>query len=794
MRPSSEGTAPYGAAHVSLALSARDRARVEEVEQLARSGAAGLPTLVGLLDDPSWAVRRAVVAALARLGDDAIAPLCAILRTGRDNEARLAATVDALVASRSDVSAAMLRLLDEPQPPTICDALQVLGRRKETHALARIASLAMHSDDNVAVAAIEAMGRMAGASAVEPLVAAVKTRNFFRTFPALDALGRTRDQRAVDPLVALLEDPLYATEATRALGRTGQPAAVTALGPVLLRPADSTVRIAAAALTDLHDTFEASYADPRRFAELLRASVSPSSASMRLIRSLGSASPSEQIAIARVLGWLRDENGVVQLVELLDREAVAAAAASALRDMGEHATPYLLAALRTGTSARRMQVLPLVGYSAAAVEELVACLEDPDRTVRALACEALARAGNASVVPALFRLIGDPDARVSQAASGAIQALGSLETRQLALAEARSNDSRARRAAIRIVSYFGYTEGLDVLVEAMSDPDERIREAAIGGLPLVEDDRAIAALVAGAAHENHKTRAACVRALGSTQPDERVVRVLGAALDDPDSWVRYYACQSLAKLRVTQAASAVVKRIDDPAGHVRVAAVEAAAHLRTPEGLGALVRATESTDPDLRRAAIIGLGVARQADTIPILRAAATSDDAATRLVAISALAEFDVPEVVPSLAHAASDPSESVRAAAIGFLSTRAGDAATRALIDQLGNEVVRDRVIAAIAVAPEGRTEVVLSALEQADATLAALLVASLVRMRRPSSSAAIAAALSFTNVHARRAAARALAALGTAEALEALKRCAAVDLDPEVRHIGVAVAQNE
>src|SRR6185436_17413581 len=113
------------------------------------------------------------------------------------------------------------------------------------------------------------------------------------------------------------------------------------------------------------------------------------------------------------------------------------------------------------------------------------------------------------------------------------------------------------------------------------------------------------------------------------------------------------------KLRVADAAAAIVAHITDPSGHVRVAAVEAAAHLRTEEGLAALVRAAESTgDPDLRRAAIVGLGVARRPDTIPILRAAATSDDASTRLVAISALAEFDVPEVVPALAHAASDPS----------------------------------------------------------------------------------------------------------------------------------------
>ncbi|MFP2902961.1 HEAT repeat domain-containing protein [Corallococcus sp. 4LFB] len=54
--------------HHPLSLSADDRARVEEVEQLARQGPASLPVLVDGLDAPSWAVRRAVVSALGPPG------------------------------------------------------------------------------------------------------------------------------------------------------------------------------------------------------------------------------------------------------------------------------------------------------------------------------------------------------------------------------------------------------------------------------------------------------------------------------------------------------------------------------------------------------------------------------------------------------------------------------------------------------------------------------------------------------------------------------------------------------
>jgi HEAT repeat protein len=194
----------------------------------------------------------------------------------------------------------------------------------------------------------------------------------------------------------------------------------------------------------------------------------------------------------------------------------------------------------------------------------------------------------------------------------------------------------------------------------------------------------------------------------------------------------------------------------------------------------------------MRRAALMGLGIARRPESVPLLRNAVIAVDAPTRLIAVSALAEYDLPEVVPVLAHAASDPDESVRSAAIGFLSTRTGSDATKALLDQLLNPEARQRVIAALAVAPEERIEGVLSALEAAGADLTNALVAALVRMQRPSSQAALAEVLAYDNVWARRAAASALASLDTVEAREALARVGTTDPDLEVRRICATAAR--
>lgn len=775
-----------------LVLSAEDRARVEQVETLARSGAPATAELIELLAESSWAVRRAVVAALASLGDAAIEPIVSVLEARRDNEARLAATVDALVAARGErVNDRMIRLAGSENPAIICDAVQVLGRRRAHCAVELLAKLSRHEDDNVAVASIEALGRIGGGETVEALVSAVEARHFFRTFPAIDALGRTGDVRGVAPLRALLADPLYALEAARGLGHTGDESAVGALATLLTKPTDALVRTAAVALAELRERYEARFGDTPSIAKALPEAVAPAQASARIVATLPGVAPSELVAIARVLGWLGDATSIEELVELAMHDApVGPAASDALRRLGPRATPHLLAHIGAGPSLRRLKLLPLVGYTGEPSAELILCLRDDDPDVRVRACDALARSGDTSAVNALFGLIGDADGRVSQAAAGAIQSLGSLETKRLALEQARSKDPRTRRAALRIISYFGYPEGLEILVEALGDDDERLREAGIYGLPLVDDPKGIAALLDTARHASPRTRGAVMRALGQTQAAPSVVAALRAGLADEDGWVRYYACQSLGKLRVDEAADEVVERMRDPSGQVRIAAVEALARLSGARAAAALEEATRSDDADLKRAALVGLGLARRTNAIPTLREAANAEDPATRLVAIGALAEFDVADVIPALAHAASDPDEGIRSAAMGYLSTRPGADATTALIQRLLDAVTRDRALEALAVTADERVDGVLAALETADADSAPLLLSALTRMRRPSSQAAIAAALGFENVHARRAAASALVGAATAEAREALAR-ATSDPDPVVRRISAAVA---
>jgi hypothetical protein len=97
----------------TLNLTAGEQRRVAQIDQLVATR--GIDELLASMSDPSWTVRRASVAALAALGDDAVGPLCTWLRERRTDEHAIAAAVDALSTACSG-----RRCGHDPRPAT-CD-------------------------------------------------------------------------------------------------------------------------------------------------------------------------------------------------------------------------------------------------------------------------------------------------------------------------------------------------------------------------------------------------------------------------------------------------------------------------------------------------------------------------------------------------------------------------------------------------------------------------------------------------------------------------------------------------
>lgn len=767
--------------------------RIDALQQALADGTVAAAPLIDQLDEPNWPLRRAMIAVLSGLGDAAVPAMVDALVARRDDEARIAALVDALSGSSGRVESKLGPLAAHADPAIVADVAQILGRRRGAAALPLLVQLTRHADDNVAVAAIEGLGRIGGQSAVDALIACVDGSNFFRTFPAIDVLGRSGDPRAVAPLARLLQNPRYAFEAARALGRSADKAAVAPLLGLLRSPSEASLRVACQALSDLCERHAERYGVASPIEAALRESRSESLV-RRIAQTLGNADKAEKIAACRVLGALQGGAATPWLLPLLDGDAeVARAASQALRELGRDRDGTIAAALREPHSARRLVLLPGVTRLDMA-EPVLACLEDADPGVRALAAEALARIGYTQAAPALFTRLADDSPRVSHAAAAAIQALGSDQTERLALEAAHSPLREVRRAALRILAYFGYESALPLFEDALREhaDDARMRDAAVQGLTLLEQPGARALLLKLSDSADPKLRAAAMRALGQCGSSPELTSRLRGALADDDAWVRYYACQALGRQHVVEAVDAIRALLSDPAGQVRVAAVEALSHLPIATALEALRESASAHDADMQRAALLGLGLAKDESSLPIFLEALRDGDASTRLISLSALASCTDQRVVPALAQAALDDDESVRTAAIGFLQSSQDDAAHAALIAIVRDPRGHKRALEALASpgassrATEQRARALLTGLATSDDALAPQLASCLSRLGGQVAADALLDALQLPNKPARLAAANGLASLGTRDAYAALAQAAQDDVDEDVRRV--------
>ncbi len=772
---------------MSTLSSAEDQLALREVDRLSEAGVGAVSQLLALSAHHSWSVRRAVVAALSR-GDVAIlAEVCRLLVAERGNEPIIAGLVDALSAASADAEPLVQALLEHDNPAVLCDAIQILGRRQHVASRARLIELTDHPDDNVALAAIEALGRIGGDAAVDRLIELAEGSNFFRVFPAIDLLGRSREARALPSLGRLLTQPLYAAEAARAVGRIGSLAGAAALVRAMETGPEAVLRVAALSLMAIHDYAAQSIGLASAVSRAVREHAGRALRD-KVTRAMAFADRAETVALGRILIWLGNEDSISDFVRLLSgAEEVSALAIEGLAQLSALGDPRVLDALKGGTSELRARLLPSLMGVAAANEATVACLADEQPAVRALACHALARGREVTAVPALFRLLNDPDLGVVHAAVGAIQSLGSAESQALALVAVQSAKPSERRAALRIITYFGYDQTLELCLEALRSDDEKLRDIALGGLPALDDPSVPSVLSEAAQHPSARTRASAVRALGHLALSPQSQAVLLAALDDADPWVRYYACQSLGRLRVEAALPAIRTRLDDPAGQVKMAAVEALAALPGQSAQHALAEAAASNDLDVQRAAVVGAGERAEPELRPILVAALASADASIRLVAVSSIARF--PDAEGDLTAAATDADPAVRSAAVGLLASRTGTSASRALLGLLLREPESTTLIAALAQNVDSHSATILAQLDTVDDAGARALLAVLARSQTAPGRAAIDTAFASRNVAARRAGARVLSLLLDESAKSSLARAANTDDDAEVRRLCAA-----
>lgn len=725
-----------------------------------------MPALTAALADQSWRVRRLAARGLAQRGDDAVAALLEAIRKRHRDPAVINAALAALALSAQDVVPPVIGLLAAPDPDVRTYAAHALGQLEDPRAVAPLVRALEDADTNVRYHAVEALGRLRAREAAEPIAAIAESRDFFLAFAALDALGAIGEPSVAGRVLPLLEDDDLAVSAVEALGRFAHEEAVPALAALFDEIRVPAPKVAAA-LDTLYRRFEDAYGEGTLIADLTRGIVSPEGV-QRLLAALPASTEQELGAVAHVLSWLAYEGIDRVLARLLAHDGVRKPVAGMLAARGASAIEALVAVLDTEDDAVRQAAAMALGRigSASAVPALARRLDEAPEVAIAVA-GALGSIGDRAAFEPLLALLDRPEAAVRQAAVSALSSIGHPDMPARIGQLLAHHSPRVRESAARVAGYFGYPHCLDRMLALARAPEELVRRAVVEHLAYFDDARAIRVAIAALRDESPGVRAAAARGLSQGPAD--ALPALRAACEDPDAWVRYFAARALGRHGAPGALPVLTSlALTDPRPPVRIAAIDALGETGDARSASALRSLARDAEPAIAAAALraLGMGPAEAAlapEALALLRQALTGEpthDADRQLAALAAVEAQRAAETVPAVASLARTAADRrVQQRAVQVLGAIATNEAIETLITLAADGRRREDVTSALARLEPAQTERLARWLRHPEPGVRACVVDALSRMRHRASAAWLVRALDDPAPSVRTAAAQAL-----------------------------------
>jgi HEAT repeat protein/cyclophilin family peptidyl-prolyl cis-trans isomerase len=492
------------------------------------------------------------------------------------------------------------RMLRDPAPAAAPPPPVVAARgQKAVAAAAPVAAPApppdltrLLSDDEARIRrrAALAIGRVALAEGLTPLVGVLADPDPEVRQMAAFALGLLRDKSARDPLVGALGDasPLVQGSAAEALGLIGDAAAADALGRFVGQVVQS------GALAQTPDEAD----DVRR--------DTPTAACRLAIYALVRLKAYPQLAAAVLDGGgqpkVRWWPVAFALQRLEDTRAL-----PALLTLAKDAHPYTRAFAVKGLAALKDR---------SAMPVLMSLMSSGERTVLIETVRALGRIGDPAAVEPLLRIIRDAAA-----------------------------DPHVRLEAVGAIGGLHQPEVGDALLDVLADPSPAVRAAALRSLAAFDPENFVTVLSGLDPDPHWNVRAALATVLGTLPPENGLPR-LEAMINDADQRVIPFAIASLVKLKAPAAATVLLDRLkaDDPV--VRGAAAAGIGELKPANGAAALAEAYRFGQRDstyvARAAALAAIARYGAADATPVLRSAFADKDWAVRVRAAMLLKQVD--------------------------------------------------------------------------------------------------------------------------------------------------------
>jgi len=594
-----------------------EESRHAAVLAMAPFGTDALPLLGEALGDRSWRVRKAALEAVVSLpGDEKVSVLLDGIRD-EESAGRRNTCMEALIRLGEEAVPFLPRLLEDDDADVRKFGVDILGNIESVKVLSPLMDALEDSEDNVAAAAAEYLGKKRHSPAVAALVARAGKGDFWVKFGCLKALGEIGDPAAGPAVLAMAEEQDLRKVSLEALGRMGVGEAEPLVLEGLFSEDQGLRKIAVLTAARLRRHLQARGEDFQPFRESIGATATTELTAW-LVQLVGHDDPSLRSAAAVVLGAAAGRGAVEPLLKALPAvpEEEQDLIVEVLADLPEEDLPGLFPKLRDPQAPVRRAAARVLGTRSCkgAVPHLVGLLEDEEGHVRSEAARALGDIGDQLAVAPLISLLADPYPDVRQSGVDALIRLGrgDEELRQLVLsfldAQLDSQDQDAVANALRIVARLGGREVMERLKFSLKDERSQVRRVAVEALGAIGTPDALQVLRLALTDEDATVRREAVQRVGGYRGPETISFLL-PMLRDEDLWVRVRAVQAIAAQEGEEAAQVLLRTVEqEEAGPVKLAAIRSLGEARLPAATDVFLALVDSVDREARMAAVEALG------------------------------------------------------------------------------------------------------------------------------------------------------------------------------------------
>jgi HEAT repeat protein len=660
---------------------------------------ADLGTLVEMLADRSWRVRKAVVRVLAQADIQQIVPLLVQALSSSQKNIQTVRFQNSAIECLALIGPAAIPgigvALHDPDKDVRISAANALGAIHHHDACEALIAALGDEHVNVRYAAVEALSKIPDQKSVLPLTRILDGQEEWLKLPAISALGNIGDYRATPFLLKIAPQPLYQQTVIEALGHIGDERGI----PCILESLNSTDReirktavLSMERLSQKLDKFHLIIEHPSTYRQVFR-SVCNEQTITSLIEFTQDKDNEVVAAAIKLLGWSGRPDAATVLLDKLGEEQFLEIVVNALIQIGADAIPALAQGYAaTENLERRLLIVDCLRELGGepAVELLLQYLSASHDD---LLTYALLKALNEPLLTAC--LLTDREHQSSRYFERVvIHAKNGL----------KSFDPLVRAEAVYLWGQLFGIQVLEDIFTATKDPEPTVRVKAIAHLGYFakgnQDLTQHLIILLSDDHPNIRKQAAI--ALGNAESAAAFPALL-LVLDDANAMVRRAAVTGLGMYLAHHAASQyqqeVLERMADVLinrcrryedGLLKIEICTTLQHIPSEQSLELLLQLTTDLDFDVRKSSILTLGrfTFAKARVVPLLISFLGDTHWSVREAAITALGALEAKEAEPQLLQMLAEADLVVQRATFIALGRIGSVSAIPVLIEHLAHE----------------------------------------------------------------------------------------------------------